>query len=214
MKRWNIFARELEDILVSRGLRLGHLDDRAGIHREKVRRLRQSLPRPRSFPVLNPAEMEAVTQAFQLKTFEVLHLRAAILTAAVEELLMERIDPESALLAADQILSMLSRALSNNYNRIAALDAIRGEQNDPEETDLDRAVEGALLAIDRATKSRYLGMTAAPESEAQIYTQQAHVQFEAALAMLGQAPEEVKAGEDWQVWYDEVQQGLQGTAVL
>lgn len=211
MKRWNIFARELENILASRGLRLGHLDDRAGIHREKVRRLRQSLPKPRSFPVLNPSEMEAVAEAFQLNLYEILHLRAAILTAAIEELLMERIDPESALLAADQILSMLSRALCDGYNSIAAFAAIRGEQNDSEETDLDRAVEGALLAIDRATKSLYLGMTAA--AEPQIYTQQAHVQFEAALIMLGQAPDEIKAREDWQVWYDEVQRGLHGTAV-
>ena len=69
MKRWNIFARELEDILASRGLRLGHLDDRAGIHREKVRRLRQSLLRPKSFPVLNPSEMEAVAETFQLKLY-------------------------------------------------------------------------------------------------------------------------------------------------
>jgi hypothetical protein len=210
MKRWNIFARELEDILASRGLRLGHLDDRAGIHREKVRRLRQSLLRPKSFPVLNPSEMEAVVETFQLKTYEILHLRAAILTAAIEELLMERVDPESGLLAADQILSMLSKALCDNYNKVSALNSIRGEQDDSKEvTDLDRAVEGALLTIDRATKSLYLGMTSAAES--QLYTQQAHIQFEAALAMLVQAPDEIKAREDWQVWHDEVQKGLHGT---
>lgn len=35
MERWNIFARELEDILADHGLRLGQLDVRAFIHREK-----------------------------------------------------------------------------------------------------------------------------------------------------------------------------------
>jgi hypothetical protein len=207
MKRWNIFARELEDILALRGLRLGHLDDRAGIHREKVRRLRQSLLRPKSFPVLNPSELEAVAEAFKLKMYEILHLRAAVLAAAIEELLMERVDPESGLLAADQILSMLSKALCDDYNRGSALNFIRADQYDPKEvTDLDKAVEGALLTIDRATKFLYLGMTSA--TELQFYTQQAHGQFEAALALLMQAPDEIKAREDWQVWYDEVQKGL------
>jgi hypothetical protein len=42
-RRWNLFAREMEDLLLARRLGLGHLDDRAGIHREKVRRLRRSL---------------------------------------------------------------------------------------------------------------------------------------------------------------------------
>lgn len=91
MKRWNIFARELADILARRGLRLGHLDDRAGIHREKVCRLRQSLAGPRSFPVLNPDEMDAVAATLHLATYKILHLRAAVLAAAIEEQLMERI---------------------------------------------------------------------------------------------------------------------------
>jgi hypothetical protein len=38
-KRWNLFARELEDILEEHGLRLGHLNDRAGLHPQKVSRL-------------------------------------------------------------------------------------------------------------------------------------------------------------------------------
>jgi hypothetical protein len=206
MKRWNIFARELEDILVSRGLRLGQLDDRAGIHREKVRRLRISLLSPKSFPVLNPAEMEDVAEAFHFKLYEVLHLRAAALAAAIEALLMDRIDSESALLVTEQILHMLSRALRDNPNRVSALNAIRGEQDgssDP--TDFERACEGALQAIDRATRFMYFEMNAA---EHRIYSQQAQLHFEVALALLQQAPDEIKAGEDWQMWHNEVLNGL------
>ncbi len=207
MKRWNIFARELEDILGSHNLRLGHLDDRAGIHREKVRRLRQSLSRPKSFPVLNPDEMDSIEETFQLKIYEVLHLRAAVLAAAIEEQLMDRIDTESALLVAEQILPMLSKALRDNYKSIPAFGSIRGEEDDPKEvTDLDKAVEGALLAIDRATKSLYQGMTTT--AQPQMYTQQARAQFEMALALLAQAPDEIKAGEDWQIWYNEALNGL------
>ena len=61
-KRWNLFARELEDILATRHLGIGHLDDRAGIHREKIRRLIQSLGRPKSFPMLNAEEMEQIVK--------------------------------------------------------------------------------------------------------------------------------------------------------
>jgi hypothetical protein len=206
--RWNIFARELEDILASRGLRLGHLDDRAGIHREKVRRLRQSLLSAKSFPVLNPSEMEDVAETFQFKLYEILHLRAAVLAAAIEEQLMERINPESALLAADQILALLSKALRDNYGRTVAFDSIRGKQSDlEEETDRDKAIEGALLAIDRATKSLYLAMTAI--AEPQLYNQQARTHFETALALLALTPDEVKAEEGWQVWQHEALRGLE-----
>jgi hypothetical protein len=52
-RAWNVFARTLQDILTARGYGLGHLDDRAGIHPEKVRRLQRSLRVPKSFPVLN-----------------------------------------------------------------------------------------------------------------------------------------------------------------
>ena len=75
-KRWNLFARELEDILASYNLGLGHLDDRDGIHREKVRRLIQSLRAPKSFPVLNTEEMDLLVQTLQLGDEEVLRLRA------------------------------------------------------------------------------------------------------------------------------------------
>jgi site-specific recombinase XerD len=106
--RWNIFARELEDILALRGLRLTHLDDRAFIHREKVRRLRQSLLRPRSFPVLNPTEMDNVIVTFQLNDNEVLRLRAALLATAIEEMLMDRISSEDALFLAEHLLPVLT----------------------------------------------------------------------------------------------------------
>ena len=46
---WNPFALELQNILRKYGLDLGHLDDRMGIHREKVRSLPVEVHR---FPLL------------------------------------------------------------------------------------------------------------------------------------------------------------------
>src|SRR5579859_204278 len=88
---WNLFARVLQEILVAHGVGLGHLDDRANIHPEKVRRLQRSLQAPKSFPVLNIEEMEQVITVFRLNRQEKVRLRAAILATSVEETLMDRI---------------------------------------------------------------------------------------------------------------------------
>jgi hypothetical protein len=110
-KRWNIFARELEDILAAHGFRLTHLDDRANIYSRKVSRLRDSLNKPKSFPVLNTEEMERVAVAFSLTDDEMLRLHAAILSTAIEEALMDRIDQDAALLAAEEIFPVIVNAM-------------------------------------------------------------------------------------------------------
>src|SRR6266699_3319093 len=108
---WNLFASVLQEILAAHGLGLGHLDDRANIHREKVRRLQLSLKVPKSFPVLNIDEMEQVITVFQLNRNEKTRLRAAILATSIEETLMDRINPEDALKAAEQIFGIIEQAL-------------------------------------------------------------------------------------------------------
>src|ERR1700736_6425843 len=81
---WNLFASVLQEILVAHGLGLGHLDDRAQIHREKVRRLQLSLKIPKSFPVLNIDEMERVITIFQLNRKEKIRLRGAVFATSIE----------------------------------------------------------------------------------------------------------------------------------
>jgi hypothetical protein len=82
---WNLFARVLQEILTAHGYGLGYLDDRAGMHPEKVRRLQRSLKVPKSFPVLNIYEMEQVKSAFRLNREESLRLRATLLAISIEE---------------------------------------------------------------------------------------------------------------------------------
>src|SRR5258708_7350064 len=101
--RWNIFARELEDVLAIRRLRLSHLDDRGVVlHREKVRRLQLSLKSSKHLTTLNPEEMERLTTIMQLTDLEQKRLNAALLATAIERTLMDRVDAQTALMAADE----------------------------------------------------------------------------------------------------------------
>src|SRR5690349_20119111 len=121
---WNIFARELAAILRARDLRLGHLNDRAGIDPERVRRLQRSLREPK-FNVLPPDDLERVAAVFELDAEERIQLRAAILATAIEEMLMGRIDARDALAAADAILPILRRALRDHGHERPGLGAIK-----------------------------------------------------------------------------------------
>ena len=71
---WSIYALTLKRILNTYRMDLGHLDDRVGIHREKVRRLIRSLHTPDSLPVLNPDEVAAVVLPFLNAELELQHI--------------------------------------------------------------------------------------------------------------------------------------------
>ncbi len=105
-RRWNLFARELEDILAARGYVLGRICSCTSINPAKVLRLRESLSqkRPKCFPLLPSMEVDEIIVAFDLTPAEQLRLHASILATAMERVLMNRLDPENALLAAEQLL--------------------------------------------------------------------------------------------------------------
>jgi site-specific recombinase XerD len=103
--KWNIFVRELENILQQHGMRLGQLDDRLCIHREKVRRMQRSLREPGSVPVLNPEELNAVVVTLKLSQQDEQRLQAALLAAWVEQLFLNRGLPgKTALSCAEKLL--------------------------------------------------------------------------------------------------------------
>ncbi len=209
MTRWNIFARELEDILADHGLRLSQLDDRAFIHREKVRRLRKSLERPKSFPVLNPAEMDEVIDVIRLDSYEVLRLRSAIIAASIQEMLVERIDAENAYIAVEQIFPTIMMAMESYKDETRGLSNMRNDT--PvlrEETKAEQALEPALLAIDRATKALHLGRDGETRSERLERLQQAATGFETAQTLLSKLEDQIKVSEEWRFWFTEVQNGL------
>lgn len=213
VKRWNLFARELEDILTARGFRLGQLDDRAGIHREKVRRLSQSLLRPKSFPVLNADEMASVATEFGLSEQEILRLRAAVLASSIEKTLMDRIDQENALLGAEQLFPLIVRAVEELISAPGGLGSLKaGGMDLVQESDVDLALELALETIDKATIDLQLSYHVKSHAERIGRVRQARDGFNVALAELEEADEDIQATEAWREWYDEARRGLSAAA--
>jgi hypothetical protein len=216
--RWNLFARELEDILAERGLRLGHLDNRKDaygeplVHREKVRRLQRSLRTPKAFTILNPDELQRVITTFQLTQHEQIRLYAAVLATSVEVTLMDRIHLESALRASEQILPILQQALEAPAAAEALL-AVRGgaAAMNPDSTDdtteLDMQCEKALDAFDRATLALHMSRTSKGYQEQIERAQQALDGFRLALRLLEKADARLRADEGWQLWHAEAELG-------
>ncbi|MBA2395036.1 MAG: hypothetical protein H0V70_20090 [Ktedonobacteraceae bacterium] len=208
-RNWNLFASVLQEILATRGLGLGHLDDRAHIHREKVRRLQLSLKIPKSFPILNIDEMEHVITVFQLNRNERTRLRAALLATSIEETLMDRINPDDALKAAEQIFGIILQALQEHAHDLVGIGAIKGGGTmASEESEIDRKLGNALTAIDHATLALHLSRNADSQVERVERAQQACDSFISALTELDKAAPALKVQAPWQVWHDEAQNGL------
>lgn len=205
---WNLFARVLQEILIAHGVGLGHLDDRAHIHREKVRRLQRSLKIPKSFPVLNIEEMEEVITVFGLNRAEKIRLRAALLATSIEETLMDRIHPHDALRAAEQILSIIEQALQEHAHELAGIGAVKGGSTLLGDDEIDRKLGGALSAIDHATLALHLSRNADSQAERVERAQQAFAGFTQALNELNNAVPALKGGDAWQVWHAEAQKGI------
>jgi len=211
-KRWNLFARELEDILASYNLGLGHLDDRDGIHREKVRRLIQSLRAPKSFPVLNTEEMDLLVQTLQLGDEEVLRLRAALLATAIERTLMDRINQDEALLAAEQAFPLILKALHEQASRISGLGAVRGDDGGPGADDeLETLFDTIWDTMDDAEMALQLSYRVDKQSERVAKARLARARFEEALADLEGSGDHIRALHFWKDCYDATKRGLAAT---
>jgi hypothetical protein len=205
---WNLFARVLQEILAAHDLGLGHLDDRIHIHPEKVRRLQRSLKVSKSFPMLNSDELAQIIAVFQLSRTEKMRLRAAVLATSVEATLMDRINQDDALRAAEQILPIIEQALQEHEYDLIGIGAIKGGEPVIEESEIDRKLGSALSTIDRATLSLHLSSNAASHMERIECAQQAHDHFTSALMQLNNATPDLKQSDAWHVWHDEARNGL------
>lgn len=209
--RWNIFARELEKVLASRGLRLGHLDDRRVVeHPEKVRRLQLSLDTPKHFPVLNPAEMDRLFVTMQLTRKEQCCLRAALLATAVERVLMDRLEPDTALMAANDVYEICLAVIRGSPERMLAVRS--GTPHESGSTQNTQGAQDALVAaaldlIDEAT----LALHAARDSlttQAQLeHARAAESAFARALALLRGIKPPADLRPDWEAYVAEAREG-------
>ena len=208
-KRWNLFARELEDILTAHNSKLGLLDDRMDIHREKVRRLQQSLLTPKRFPVLNPDEIDLLVQTFHLSEEEWVRLRAAMLATAIERVLMDRIDLDNALLASEQIYTILRDGLQAQLGQGSGMGLIRGEEGDSiEEAEEDMALPEVCNALDDANLALQLSYHVTSHRERLKKTKEAQTHFTEALTELDRLDTAWKSLPNWKILYDEAQSGL------
>lgn len=207
-RRWNIFARELEIILKARGLKLTHLDDRKIVfHREKVRRLQKSLLSPKSLTTLNPVEMERLIETMRLTDIEQKRLVSALLATAVEMTLMDRIDKEIALMAADEVFKILFDAMKAQPDLIVTTRIKAGAMLDNNETNGDAYFSQALDVLDRATLSLHASKHATT-SQAQIaHAHEALASFKRTIELLKLSRSPQPESQTWLDWYNEALEG-------
>jgi hypothetical protein len=209
-RRWNLFARELEDILIEHGYKLGDLFH-VGIYPQKIQRLRDSLKTPK-FHLLNPDELERVMTYFQMSGNEQLRIRAAVLATAVEQTLMDRIDAENALLAAQEIFPILVKALQERIENNMGMAATR-KDNAMYEMEclesIDDLLEPALEKLDQGMMALHLSRHAESPDERVANVRKAHYGFTAARMELEAAAdqdEELRLNDSWKMWYQEAAQ--------
>lgn len=203
--RWNIFARELADILAKRGLRLGHLNDRAGIHPQKVSRLQRSLREPK-FNMLSPEDLETIERTFDLTNEEVLRLRAAILATAIEVTLMNRISSLDAFMAAQQIFPTLLQAVGQSVSESSGMGAVKGMPVTTEST-VTESANDVLDQVDLALI--YCQLTLAANREFGLdYALMARAVLHAAISTGDARPLSEQSALEWSFWRAECLRAL------
>ncbi len=213
--RWNIFARELENILAARGLRLSHLDDRGVVfHREKVRRLQHSLKSPGHLTMLNPEEMTRLIATFGLSDLEQQRLQASLLATAVEMALLDRADAQLALMAAEDVFDILFAAFRARPEMTVASRIKAAAFTDEAEPFGDEQFELALDLLDRACLALSLGRAASSPRSRAIRTYEAAGGFARALQCLQNCRFPTHESREWRYWYDEAEAGRQMAEAL
>lgn len=210
LPRWNIFARELENILAARGLRLSHLDDRKVVfHREKVRRLQQSLKSPGHLTTLNPDEMARLISTFGLSDIEQQRLRASLLATAVEMTLLDRIDARLALMASEDVFNILFAAMRARPDMAMASGikaaAFTGDAAPVEDAHLEQALD----LLDRAYLALSLGAEASSLQGRSLRAHEAAAYFVRALQCLRDCQSPARESRAWHYWYAEAESGWQ-----
>ena len=211
-KRWNLFARELEDILTAHNLHLGLIDDRTDIHREKIRRLQKSLSTPKNFPVLNPEEMELLIEKFDLSEEERVRLRAALLATAIERMLMSRIDQDNALLASEKIGNILRETLLAQFELDDELGSIRsGDSESIEDNEEDMKWNRAWSALDGGDLARQLSNDVISYREGLRWAKEADACYTESLTELDGLGEDSKSLQIWNIWHGDADAGRVST---
>jgi len=207
---WNPFVQELQAILHEHNKNLNYLDNPIGIHREKVRRLQQSLSTPTQLPVLNPEDLQTVIDTLQLDTIEILRLHTALLATAIQRMLSNRVHPDDAQLAAQQLQPTILSALIR-YTNENGLGNTRGGDLDPiDDDDFDRIFSAITNTFDRGEEALNMSYYTTSYEEQLRTAQYADTCFKNAQKGLQQMSGDIRLLSGWQTLNDSVQEALTG----
>ena len=212
-KRWNLFARVLEEILAAHQQSLGAFDPKLGFSAEKARRLQQSLSVPGSLPVLTPEELEELELALSLREEEWTRLRAALLATEIERMLTYRIGQERALQVAEHFFPLIDEALWEQFQSAGRWGTKRGPDWEAiEDTEMDLAWEGIWETLDSATLALQLSSYVSSSRERVKKLKEARTDFQEALEQLNGLDARMKALPLWVNASQEAQKGLDAVA--
>jgi hypothetical protein len=208
-RHWNLFARELENILDAHKLSMSQLETDIGISHAKVLRLTQSLHLPQNLPVLNPEEMKLVEQTLQLSHEERLHLRASLLATFIQKTLAYRMSRESALLVAEQAFPVILQGLGEQAQGLAMYDTTRWGDGGPIADDgSDAFFDAPWQNIDDADLALQLSYGVDTHAERVGQARSAYASFEQASQDLEDADDGLRTSQLWQDSYQTTQRGL------
>jgi hypothetical protein len=209
-KPWNIFARELENILSAHHLQMDALVNLTGISAEKARYLTRSLYTPKGLPVLNREEMKVLEQKLQLRAEEILRLRAGLLAAFIQSTFVDRIDQSDALLLAEQAFPTILRALQARAQGSVTHEATRWGAGDPiADDELDAFFDSTWHMLHNAEMELQLSYGVDNHTARVAKALAARTYFEQASMELESAKDHLCALQLWRDSYATSQQGLE-----
>ncbi len=206
----NFFARELASVMAEKGHSLWTICSNTDIHREVIRRLHNGLHLPGNVSMLNPYDLDEVIAVFRFDASQIIRLRAAVVANSVMAVLVTRIRLESASAATELIYEHVVKRMKKGdkgFSDIRHHSEIADMVSLVPTPGAEDALENILPLIDRATGALHMGRGLAAAIELP-YLWQARAGYEAALHLLDETSDTVKATDAWQYWHTEAQKAL------
>lgn len=122
--------------------------------------------------------------------------------------LMDRVDPETALMAADNVFTILFEVMRAQPDSIMNKGVKAGMMTDKGDEAGDEAFSQALDLFDRAMLALHVSRNAATFQAQVVHAREAFDAFSQAMDCLRQTQSPPPQSEDWRYWFDEVSAGL------
>ncbi len=196
-KQRNLFMRELEKVLTTRGQRLEMLYTREGKSQAKFQ---QTPGSPARFPVPDPEELDHLDLSKQERA----HLRAALLATEIERMLGDYLEPGDALLVSERLLSPIEEALQKRRRG-------RGPDGEArEDTEMDQVWETIQTTLDSSMLALQRSAFAFDKTRVK-KVKQALAGFQEALAELNRLDQSTRSLPLWREYYEDARHGIEAS---